>query len=92
MGLPLVEEEADAAEGGVEAEGAAKLFELGVFAVLVVLKRLTVAGGVRAVSALEHGRLSVLSGVFGQHVVAKLVFALAGVSADLTHERFGLVP
>lgn len=86
MGFPLVKEEADAAKGGVEAEGTAKLFQLGVFAVLVILKRLAVAGGVRTVFALEHGRLSVLSGVFGQHMVAKLIFALAGVSADLTNE------
>lgn len=86
MCFPLVKEKADAAKGGVEAKGATKLFQLGVFAVLVILKRLTVAGGVHTVFALEHGGLSVLSGVFGQHMVSKLIFALAGVSADLTHE------
>lgn len=91
MSLPLVQEEADAAEGGIEAEGTPKLFELGVFAVLVVLKGLSVAGSVRAVFAFIDRRLFVFPRMFGQHVISKLIFSFAGVSADLTHERFGLM-
>lgn len=86
MSFPLVQEEADATEGGIEAERTAELFQLGVFAVLMVLKGLPVAGSVCAVLALIDGWLFLLSRVFGQHVIAKLIFALAGVSTDLTHE------
>lgn len=91
MNFPLVQEEADATERGVEAEGTLKLFQLGVFAVLVILKGLSVAGSVCAVFALIDRRLLVLSRMFGQHVIAKLIFALAGISTDLTHECFGLM-
>lgn len=91
MSFPLVQEEADATEGGVEAEGTPELFQLGMFAVLVVLKCLSVAGSVCAVFALIDRWLFLLSRMFGQHVIAKLIFAFAGISTDLTHERFGLM-
>lgn len=52
MNLPLVEEEADVTETGIRAQGTPELFELGVFAVLVVLKGLSIAGGVGTISAL----------------------------------------
>lgn len=52
MSFPLVQKEADATEGGIEAESTPELFQLGVFAVLMVLKGLSVAGSVRAVLAL----------------------------------------
>lgn len=90
MNLPLVKEQADPAEGGIVAERAAELLQLGVFAVLVVLQGLSVAGGVGTVAAPERSRPLVLT-VFGRHVLAELVFALAGVGADLTHEGLGLV-
>lgn len=86
MSFLLVQEEADAAEREIEAESTAKLFYLGMFAVLVILKCLSVAGGVRAVFALIDRWLLFLFRMFGQHVVAKLIFAFAGVSADLAHE------
>lgn len=86
-----MQEEADAAEGGIEAEGTPELFELGVFAVLVVLKCLSVAGSVCAVFAFKDRWLFVFPRMFGQHVISKLIFSFAGVSADLTHERFGLM-
>lgn len=91
MGFPLVQEEADAAEGRVGAEGAAVLFQPGVLAVLVVLESLSVAGGVRAVLAVVDGALFLRPRVFGQHVGAELVFALAGIGADLADERLGLM-
>lgn len=86
MSFPLVKKEGDAAEGGVGAEGTAELFHLGMFAVLVVLKCLSVAGGVCAVFTLIYDGLFLLSRMFGQHMIAKLIFALAGISTDLTHE------
>lgn len=86
MGFPLVKEEADAAERRIDAKSTAKLFQLGVFTVLMVLKRLSVGGGVCAVFALIHSCWFLLSRMFGQHVIAKLIFALACISADLTHE------
>ena len=86
MSLSLVQEEADATERGIEAEGTPKLFQLGVFAVLMVLKGLSVAGGVCTIFALKDRWLFVLSRMFGQHMIAELVFTLAGISADLTHE------
>lgn len=86
-----MQEEADATEGGIGAESTSKLFQLRMFAVLMVFKGLSVAGSIRAVFALIDRRLFVLSRMFSQHVVAKLIFALAGVSADLTHERLGLM-
>lgn len=92
MSLPLVQEEADAAEAGVGAEGTVELPQPGVSAVLVVLQSLSVAAGVGAVLALMNRWLLVLSGVFGQHVIAEFVLTLAGICADLTHERLGLVP
>lgn len=91
MSFPLVQEQADAAERGVAAEGTPKLFQLGMFAVLVVLKGLSVASGVCAVLALIDRWLFLHSRVFGQHVIAELIFALASISADLTHERLGLM-
>lgn len=91
MSFPLVQEEADAAEGRVETESAAELLQLGVFAVLVVLESLSVTGGVCAVFTIINGRLFLLSRVFGQHVIAKLIFPFAGISTDLTHEGFGLM-
>lgn len=60
VSFSLVQEEADAAEAAVAAEGAAELLQLGVSAVLVVLQGLSVAGGVRAVPAPEGGRLALL--------------------------------
>lgn len=86
MSFPLVQEEADATERGIEAEGTPKLFQLGMFAVLMVLKGLSVAGSVCAVFALIDGWLFLLPRVFCQHVIAKLILALAGISTDLTHE------
>lgn len=86
MSFPLVQEEADATERGIEAEGTAELFQLGVFAVLVVLKGLSVAGSVCAVFALIDGRRLLLSRVFGHHVIAEFVFVFAGIRTDLTHE------
>lgn len=91
MDFPLVQEEADAAEGRVRAEGASEFSQLGVPAVLMVLQRLSVAGGVRAVFAIVDGALFLRSRVFGQHVGAKLVLSLAGIGADLADERFCLV-
>lgn len=46
MNFPLVEEEADVTETGIRAQGTPKLFQLGMFAVLMILKGLSVAGGV----------------------------------------------
>lgn len=86
MSFPLVQKEADAAERGIEAEGTAKLFQFCMFAVLMVLKCLAVAGSVSAVFALIDSRLFPLSRMFGQHVIAKLIFALAGISTDFTHK------
>lgn len=86
MSFPLVQEEADTTEREIKAEGTAKLFQLGMFAVLVILKGLSVAGSVRAVFALIDRWLFFLSRMFGQHVIAKLIFAFAGVSADLAHQ------
>lgn len=86
MSFPLVQEEADATERGIKAEGTPELFQLGMFTVLMVLKGLSVAGSVCTVFALIYGWLFLLSGVFGQHVIAKLIFALAGISTDLTHK------
>lgn len=91
MDFPLVQEEADAAEGRVRTEGAPEFFQLGVFAVLVVLQRLSVAGGVRAVFAIIDDTLFLRPRVFGQHVGAKFVLSLAGIGADLADERFFLM-
>lgn len=91
MNFPLVQEEADATERGVEAEGTPKLFQLGVLAVLMILEGLSVAGSVCAVFALIDRLLLVLSRMFGQHVIAKLIFALASISTDLTHQCLGLM-
>lgn len=92
MSFLLVQEEADAAEGRVEAEGAVELTDLGVFAVLVVLQSLAVAAGERTVPAAMHGRLPPPRAVFAQHVAAQLLLAFAGVRADLAHERLVLMP
>lgn len=91
MSFPLVQEEADATEGGIRAKGTTELLQLGVFAVLVVLKCLPVAAGVRTIFALEHNGLLLLSRVFGHHVITELIFAFACISANLTYERFGLM-
>lgn len=81
-----MQEEADTTERGIGAEGTTKLLQLGVFAVLMVLKGLAVAGSIRAVFALIDRWLFPLPRMFGQHVIAKLIFALASISTDLTHE------
>lgn len=52
MNFPLVEEEADVTETGIRAQGTPKLYQLGMFAVLVILKGLSIAGGVGTISAL----------------------------------------
>lgn len=86
-----MQEEADAAERGVGAQGAPKLLQLGVFAVLVVLKGLSIAGGVCAVPAVIDRLLLLLFRMFGHHMNAKLILALAGIGTDLTHECFCLM-
>lgn len=86
-----MQEEADAAERGVGAEGTRKLLQPGVFAVLVVLKGLSIAGGVWAVPAVIDRLFLLLSRMFGHHVNAKLIFALAGIGTDLTHKCFCLM-
>lgn len=86
-----MQEEADATERGIEAEGTSKLFQLGVLTVFMVSKRLSVACSVCAIFALKHRWLLFLSSMFGQHVISKLIFALAGISTDLTHQCFGLM-
>lgn len=90
MYLSLVQEQADGAEGAVGAESAAELLQPGVFTILMVLERLAVAAGISAVLTLV-GCLLGPGGVLGQHVLMKFVLPLAGVSADLAHERLGLM-
>lgn len=91
MNLPLVQKEADATERGIEAESTTELLQLGMFAVLVVLKGLAVEGSICAVFALIGSWLLPLSRVLDQHVFAKLIFALADITTHLTYECFGLM-
>lgn len=92
MDLSLVQKQADGAEGGIGAQCTSELLQLGVFTVLVVLKCLAIAGGIGAVFALVGSRCLLRpSGVLGQHVVTEFILALAGISADLTNERLGLM-
>ena len=92
MDLSLVQKQADGAEGDIRAERTPELLQLGVFAVLVVLECLAIASGIRTVFTLI-GRRSLLwaSRVLGQHVVTKFILPLAGIGADLAHERLGLM-
>lgn len=92
MSFPLVQEQANAAEGRVAAQRAPELLGLGVLAVFVVVQGLAEGRGVGAVGALVNGGGLVGSRVFGKHVLPEFVFALAGVRADLADEGFLLVP
>ena len=87
MDLPLVQKQADGAEGDVRAEGTPELLQLGMFTVLVVLECLAIAGGIRAVFTLIGSCCLLRTGrVLGQHVVTEFILPLAGVGADLAHE------
>lgn len=87
MSLPLVDEEASAAVSGVGAEGTAELSSPGMFAVFVVVQSLAVACLIGTVLALEDWRLMALSlRVLEEHVLAKLVLALAGICTDFTYQ------
>lgn len=91
MSFSFVQEQADAAKGGIATQRASELLGLGVLAVFVVAQCLAVGRGVDAVLALVNGGGSVSLRMFGEHVLPQFVFAFAGVGADFADEGFPLV-
>lgn len=92
VSLPLVQKQTDAAKRRVRTQSAGELLQLGVFAVFMILQSLAVGGGVGAVFAFVNGGGFVsVRRVLGEHVVAELILAFAGVGADLADEGLVLV-
>lgn len=91
MDLTLVEEECGIAKGTVVTEGAVKLTEMGVLAVLMAQEGLLVAALIATIAAgVEWGRCARV--VLRSHVLLQLILPLAGKGTHLTHEGLALVP